>query len=80
MPTGNFKALLGHSKIEAGDKNGAISILSAGDDYLASSASSTNPRQLRYVFFDFDASRVVPTANENRSLNIGMTPVIYLGV
>ncbi|WLT05825.1 hypothetical protein [Gilliamella apis] len=28
----------------------------------------------------FDASRVVPTANENRSLNIGMTPVIYLGV
>ncbi|WP_217332216.1 hypothetical protein [Gilliamella apis] len=28
----------------------------------------------------FDASRVVPTANENRPLNIGMTPAIYLGV
>lgn len=30
--------------------------------------------------YDFYASRVVPTANENRPLNIGMTPVIYLGV
>lgn len=28
----------------------------------------------------FDASRVVPTANENRPINMGMTPVIYLGV
>ena len=80
LPSGNFKALLGHAKIETGDKNGAISIQSAGDDYVASSASSTNPRQLRYVFFDFDASRVVPTAHENRPINMGMTPVIYLGV
>ena len=30
--------------------------------------------------FDFYASRVVPTANENRPINIGLTPVIYLGV
>ena len=30
--------------------------------------------------FNFDASRVVPTANENRPLNIGFTPAIYLGV
>lgn len=30
--------------------------------------------------YDFYASLVVPTANENRPLNIGMTPVIYLGV
>ena len=29
---------------------------------------------------DFDASRVVPTAPENRVLNIGKTPAIYLGV
>ena len=30
--------------------------------------------------FDFYASRVVPTANENRPINMGMTPAIYLGV
>jgi len=30
--------------------------------------------------FDFYASRVVPTANENRPINIGLTPAIYLGV
>lgn len=30
--------------------------------------------------FTFNASRVVPTAEENRPLNIGMTPAIYLGV
>lgn len=28
----------------------------------------------------FDASRIVPTANENRPINIGLTPAIYLGV
>lgn len=28
----------------------------------------------------FDASRSVPTSNENRPLNIGFTPAIYLGV
>lgn len=33
-----------------------------------------------HVVFNFDASRVVPTAHENRPVNIGMTPVIYLGV
>lgn len=30
--------------------------------------------------YDFNASRVVPTANENRPINMGLTPVIYLGV
>ena len=30
--------------------------------------------------FDFYASRVVPTAHENRPINMGLTPVIYLGV
>ena len=30
--------------------------------------------------YEFFASRVVPTANENRPINIGLTPVIYLGV
>ena len=76
LPTGNFKALLGHEKIEIGDKNGAISIQSAGNDYLASSASSTNPRQLRWMFFDFDASRVVPTANENRPRNVAFNYIV----
>ncbi|MFQ1019273.1 hypothetical protein ACGH6R_05585 [Gilliamella sp. CG13] len=28
----------------------------------------------------FDLSRVVPTSYENRSINIGLTPTIYLGV
>lgn len=28
----------------------------------------------------FDASRAVPTAEENRPVNIGMTPAIYLGI
>lgn len=28
----------------------------------------------------FDASRVVPTADENRPYNVGLTPAVYLGV
>ena len=30
--------------------------------------------------YAFNAANVVPTANENRPLNIGLTPAIYLGV
>ncbi|OWO83017.1 phage tail protein [Photorhabdus luminescens] len=32
------------------------------------------------AYTTFDASKVVPTADENRPLNISMIPVIYLGV
>ncbi|AKH64763.1 MULTISPECIES: tail fiber protein [Photorhabdus] len=32
------------------------------------------------AYVTFDASTVVPTANENRPLNVSMIPVIYLGV
>ena len=32
------------------------------------------------VLWSFDAARVVPTAEENRPQNIGMTPAIFLGV
>ncbi|WP_387466797.1 tail fiber protein [Photorhabdus sp. RM323S] len=33
----------------------------------------------KFAYATFDASRVVPTADENRPLNISMIPVIYLG-
>ncbi|MCC8466531.1 tail fiber protein [Photorhabdus bodei] len=33
-----------------------------------------------FAYATFDASKVVPTADENRPLNISMIPVIYLGV
>lgn len=39
-----------------------------------SSGSGTNNTAL------FDASRVVPVADENKPLDVGMTPAIYLGV
>ncbi|CAQ83741.1 MULTISPECIES: hypothetical protein [Photorhabdus] len=33
-----------------------------------------------FAYATFDASKVVPTADENRPLNVSMIPVIYLGV
>ncbi|ETS31177.1 phage tail protein [Photorhabdus temperata] len=33
----------------------------------------------KFAYATFDASRVVPTANENRPLNVSMIPIIYLG-
>ncbi|TDB56169.1 phage tail protein [Photorhabdus luminescens] len=33
-----------------------------------------------FSYATFDASKVVPTADENRPLNVSMIPVIYLGV
>ncbi|PQQ30545.1 DNA-packaging protein [Photorhabdus luminescens] len=35
---------------------------------------------LHYSYATFDASQVVPTADENRPLNVSMIPIIYLGV
>lgn len=49
-------------------------------------ASGANAFQASYINnsvpggFTFNAARIVPTAEENRPLNIGMTPAIYLGV
>ena len=42
---------------------------------INSLGEATSDKELR-----FDASRVVPTAEENRPLNLGMTPAVYLGV
>lgn len=75
LPNGASKAIIGHENINKGDRDGAISIYHCDDDWL-----QVGNRRMRWAFFDIDASRVVPTANENRPLNIGMTPAIYLGV
>lgn len=57
---------------------GAFAGVDAKNPYNSSFQAS--PEQTGTYGYDFNASRVVPTANENRPLNIGMTPVIYLGV
>lgn len=57
---------------------GAFAGVDAKNPYNSSFQAS--PEQNGTYGYDFNASRVVPTANENRPLNIGMTPVIYLGV
>lgn len=75
LPNGSAQAILGHENLTSGKTDGAISIYHSGDDWL-----QIGSRHMRWAFFDFDASRVVPTANENRPINIGLTPAIYLGV
>jgi hypothetical protein len=75
LPNGPGRAIIGHENITKGERDGAMSVYHCDDDWL-----QVGSRRMRWAFFDFDASRVVPTANENRPLNIGMTPAIYLGV
>ena len=72
---GPGQAFIGHENVTNGKTDGAISIRHSGDEWLQNGS-----RHLRWAFFNFDASRVVPTANENRPINIGLTPTIYLGV
>lgn len=50
----------------------------ASQTYLVGNAKSSNVSEIASLLFD--ASQVVPTAPENRPLNLGMTPAIYLGV
>lgn len=75
IPNGPGRAVIGHENITKGEHDGAMSVYHCDDDWLQGGS-----RRMRWAFFDFDASRVVPTAHENRPVNIGMTPVIYLGV
>lgn len=48
--------------------------------YKIGTSNYTALNQYTGYYSGFDASLIVPTAQENRPLNIGMTPVIYLGV
>lgn len=75
LQDGPGQAFIGHENVTNGRTDGAISIHHSGDEWLQNGS-----RHLRWAFFNFDASRVVPTANENRPINIGLTPTIYLGV
>ncbi|MEK9495282.1 phage tail protein [Photorhabdus sp. P32] len=53
-------------------------VLSTATIIAAGTNSNSNHGYSAYA--TFDASKVVPTANENRPLNVSMIPVIYLGV
>lgn len=75
IPNGEERAIIGYKNITKGERDGAISVYHSDNDWLQGGS-----REMKWAFFDFDASRVVPTADENRPMNIGMTPVIYLGV
>lgn len=75
IPNGSAKAIIGHENITKGDRDGAISVSDASADYL-----ERGSRLMKWAFFDFDASRVVPTGPENTVINEGKTPAIYLGV
>ncbi|MWN91388.1 hypothetical protein GQ597_11855 [Gilliamella sp. Pra-s65] len=75
IPNGPGRAVIGHENITKGEHDGAMSVYHCDDDWLQAGS-----RRMRWAFFDFDASRVVPTAHENRPINVGMTPAIYLGV
>ncbi|MEZ6853016.1 phage tail protein [Halodesulfovibrio aestuarii] len=64
--------LMQHGETQNNYENGAM--YATGKSLSGATGSSTIPRS----GLGFDASRVVPTAHENRSKNIGFTPAIYL--
>lgn len=65
---------------KVGDYNGGASVSGAITSITASTNSAAATGSANGIGFNFNASRVVPTASENKSLNIGMTPAIFLGV
>ena len=70
----NINARFGNFLTSARDASGAFRVESTANPAYDGNAHGW------HTTISFDASRVVPTANENRPINIGMTPVIYLGV
>lgn len=73
-PIGDSKAFLTHNKLEAGESKGAIAIHSSGKNNTAHVYDNTGG----WVFWDFDAGRVVPVSHENRPVNYGLTPAVFL--
>lgn len=73
----NFRNSSGNNGISFSATGAVTRMLNEGSGpaqtQLASSSGGSD-------IFYFDASRVVPTADENRPSNIGFTPAIYLGV
>ena len=68
-PVGLKKGWLANGDANEGDTNGAIRINSNGPR-IATTGIVHRSGDLNNFFWDFDASRTVPTANENRPRNI----------
>nr|DAD65890.1 MAG TPA: tail fiber protein [Siphoviridae sp. ctDEW4]DAS40038.1 MAG TPA: tail fiber protein [Caudoviricetes sp.] len=69
-PVGSYKGWLANGDAKQGDTNGAIRINSNGAKALINGTENHPNGNLNWIFWDFDASRTVPTANENRPRNI----------
>ena len=59
---------------------GDNALFTIGKRWAVDSAPADISKANGMSFNVFDASRVVPTGPENRVLNTGRTPVIYLGI
>ncbi|MCX9004312.1 phage tail protein [Citrobacter portucalensis] len=67
--TNNYNGWLANGEMKTSDGTGAISINSVGPLVYATSAT-TGGVSTNWLYWDFSASRVVPTASENRPRNI----------
>ena len=70
----NINARFGNLLASSRDASGAFRVDSSAHPAYDGNAHGW------HTTISFDASRVVPTANENRPITIGVTPAIYLGV
>lgn len=72
-----IRNITGHMAFRAGqvyENYASGALFASGESLSGATSAATEPRE----DFSFDASRVVPTAHENRPKNVGMTPTIYL--
>lgn len=69
-PVGSYKGWIANGDAKQGDTNGAIRINSNGERTLINGTENHPSGNFNWIFWDFDASRTVPTANENRPRNI----------
>lgn len=70
--TGYRKGWLSHGDLSPNDSAGAINIIQAGNNYMIPNGTNFGS----WFFWEFDASRVVPTAAENRVYSIVALPII----
>nr|WP_246584532.1 phage tail protein [Yersinia kristensenii] len=74
--TAPYKGWLANGQLATGDGTGALSVTSVGTQVYSAISTPSTSLPVNWFYWNFDSSRVVPTAAENRPRNIAFNYIV----
>ncbi|CFR19435.1 phage tail protein [Yersinia kristensenii] len=74
--TAPYKGWLANGQLAVGDGAGALSVTSVGTQVYSAISTPSTSLPVNWFYWNFDSSRVVPTAAENRPRNIAFNYIV----